>query len=254
MPGDVSKFQQLMQAMATHFKGKIAGYELWNEENLAREAGPSNINPASYLTLLKAGYAGVKAGDPNAQVFLGALSPTGNNTPGVAMDDLAYLQALYALNGGEAKNYFDVMTAHLSGFSNPPDCTPSTPQCSLSGGWNNDPSFFAFYRVGQYRDLMNQQGEGGKMIWFTEFGYCSNPTPPPGYEYCSSLSEDQQSRFLVQAYQMARQLDYVGAMFTWNLNFQLAVPQTDEKWGFGVLRSDWSKRPAFYGLAALPKV
>ena len=39
---------------------------------------------------------------------------------------------------------------------------------------------------------------------------------------------------------MARALDYVAGMMQWNLNFQLAVPQTDEKWGFGVIRDDWS--------------
>ena len=39
---------------------------------------------------------------------------------------------------------------------------------------------------------------------------------------------------------MARDLDYVAGMMQWNLNYQLAVPQTDEKWGFGIIRDDWS--------------
>ncbi|MBV9172650.1 MAG: hypothetical protein JOZ81_21470 [Chloroflexi bacterium] len=252
MPSDPAKFQQLMQTMATHYKGKIQGYELWNEENLSREAG-SNIDPSTYLPLLKAGYAGVKAGDPNAQVFLGALSPTGTNTPGVAMDDLGYLKALYALNNGEAKNYFDVMTAHLSGFSNPPDCTPATPQCSLSGGWNNDPSFFAFSRLGQYHDAMTAAGDTNKKVWLTEFGYDSNTVAIPGYEYSTFVSEDAQAKFLVQAIQMAKQTPFIGGLMVWNLNYQVAVPQSDEKWGFGVIRSDWSPRPAFTALAAMPK-
>jgi hypothetical protein len=145
------------------------------------------------------------------------------------------------------------MTAHLSGFSNPPDCTPSTPQCSLSGGWNNDPSFFAFYRINQYYQVMAQNGDDGKKIWFTEFGYCSNPTPPPGYEYCKSISESQQATFLVQAFQKSTQLSYVAGMMVWNFNMQVAVPQTDEKWGFSVLRQDWSARPAYTALAGMPK-
>jgi hypothetical protein len=33
----------------------------------------------------------------------------------------------------------------------------------------------------------------------------------------------------------------------------LAVPQTDEKWGFGIIRSDWSGRPAYNALAQMPK-
>ena len=48
-------------------------------------------------------------------------------------------------------------------------------------------------------------------------------------------------------------LDYVAGMMQWNLNYQLAVPQTDEKWGFGILRDDWSHRPAYDALVSMPK-
>ncbi|HET6316196.1 MAG TPA: cellulase family glycosylhydrolase [Chloroflexota bacterium] len=253
MPSDPANYQTLMQTIAARYKGKVQAYELWNEQNLAREAGAANINPATYLPLLKAGYSGVKAGDNAALALLGGLSPTGNNTPGEAMDDLAYLQALYAINNGEAKNYFDVATGHLSGFSNPPDCTPATPQCSLSGGWNNHPSFFAFYRLGQYHDAMIAAGDGNKPIWLTEFGYDSCTIAPSGYEYCTSISEDTQARFLTQAVTMARQTPYIGGLMVWNLNFQVGLPETDEKWGFGVLRGDWSGRPAYFALVNMAK-
>ena len=252
MPADPTTYQRLLQAMSSRYAGKIQGYELWNEENLAREAGQGNVDPATYLPLLKAGFAGVRAGDPSAKVFLGALSPTGATQPGVSEDDLAYLKGLYALNNGEVKNYFDVLGAHLSGFSNPPDCTPATPQCSLSGAWNTDPSFFAFTRLGQYHDVITQAGDN-KQIWLTEFGYDSSPVAVPGYEYSTFISEDTQARFLVQAVQIARQTPYIGGIMIWNLNYQTIVPQIDEKWGFSVLRSDWSGRPAFSALANMPK-
>jgi len=253
MPTDPSTFQTFMQSMASRYVGKVKAYEIWNEENLDREAGTGNVNPTTYLPLLKAGYTGTKSGDSNAQVFLGALSPTGANQPGVTMDDVAYLQALYALNNGEVKNYFDVLAAHLSGFSNPPDCTPSTPQCSLSGAWNTDPSFFAFTRLGQYRDVLTQAGDANRQVWLTEFGYDSSTVAVPGYEYSTFISEDAQARFVVQAIQMARQTPLVGGVIVWNLNFQMVVPQTDEKWGFGVLRADFTPRPAFSALASMPK-
>jgi hypothetical protein len=253
MPSDPSTFQRLMQAMASRYAGKVKAYELWNEENLAREAGQGNVDPSTYLPLLKAGYTGTKAGDSSAQVFLGALSPTGANQPGVTIDDVTYLRSLYALNNGEVKNYFDVLAAHLSGFSNPPDCTTSSPQCSLSGAWNNDPSFFAFTRLGQYRDVLTQAGDANRPIWMTEFGYDSSTVAVPGYEYSTFISEDAQARFLVQAVQMARQTPLVGGVIVWNLNYQMVVPQTDEKWGFAVLRADFTPRPAFSALAAMPK-
>jgi hypothetical protein len=97
-------------------------------------------------------------------------------------------------------------------------------------------------------------GDASKPIWFTEFGYCSNPTPPPpGYECCRYVTEDQQGQFLQQAYEMARNTPYVGAMFQWNLNMQLSVPQEDEKWGFGIVRSDYSGRPAYGRLLGMNK-
>jgi hypothetical protein len=252
-PTDPNTYQTFMQALATRYRGKVHAYEVWNEENLSRETGVGNVDPSFYLPILKAGSTGVRAGDSNAQVLLGAPSPTGATSPGQSIDDLQYLTQLYALNGGEAKQYYDAISAHPSGFSNPPDCTPSTPQCSLSGAWNTDPSFYAFARVAQYRDVMTQNGESNKKIWFTEFGYCSAATPPAGYEYCKYLTAQNQADFLVQAFAKARALDYVGGMMVWNLNFQLAVPDTDEKWGFGVLRDDWTPRPAYFALAQMPK-
>ncbi len=253
MPGDPTTYGAFLAAVASRYAGQVQVYELWNEENLDREAGTGNVDPSTYLPLLESGYTAIKAADPNALVALGAPSPTGVDVPGSIMDDTTYLQNLYAINGGEAIGYFDILSAHPSGFSNPPDCTPDTPFCSLSGGWNSDDSFFAFTRASEYRDIMVQNGDAAKPIWFTEYGYCSNPTPPPGYEYCNYVTEDQQAQFLEQAFQMARNTPYVGGMFQWNLNFQMSVPQNDEKWGFGIVHDDYSGRPAYFRLLGMPK-
>jgi len=57
----------------------------------------------------------------------------------------------------------------------------------------------------------------------------------------------------VQAIQIARQTGYIGGVIVWNLNYQMVVPQTDEKWGFAVLHADFTPRPAFSALASMPK-
>jgi hypothetical protein len=253
MPGDPTTYGTFLAAVASRYAGKVQAYELWNEENLDREAGVGNVDPTTYLPLLESGYTAIKASDPNALVVLGAPSPTTSNVPGSIIDDLTYLQNLYAINGGEVAGYFDVMSAHPSGFSNPPDCTSATPFCSLSGAWNTDDSFFAFTRVSEYRDIMVQNNDAGKQIWFTEFGYCSNQTPPAGYEYCKYITDDQQAAFLQTAFQQARNTPYVGAMFQWNLNFQMSVQQSDEKWGFGIVKADYSGRPAYFRLLGMNK-
>ncbi|MBV9544130.1 MAG: beta-galactosidase, partial [Chloroflexi bacterium] len=76
-PADPNTYRTFMQALAARYAGKVQAYEVWHEQNLSREMGSGNVDPSNYLPLLQAGYAGIKAGDPNAMVLLGAPSPTG---------------------------------------------------------------------------------------------------------------------------------------------------------------------------------
>src|SRR5439155_19837502 len=90
-PKNPQDFASFMGAMASHFKGRVQAYEVWNEENFAREVGPGHINPGNYVELLKAAYPAIKAGDPGAIVVSGAPTPTGVNDPNIAERDLTYL-------------------------------------------------------------------------------------------------------------------------------------------------------------------
>ena len=65
-PGDPNTFNSFMRTLAARYAGRVQAYEIWNEQNLAREMGSGNVDPANYLPLLRAGYTGVKAGDPTA--------------------------------------------------------------------------------------------------------------------------------------------------------------------------------------------
>jgi polysaccharide biosynthesis protein PslG len=100
---------------------------------------------------------------------------------------------------------------------------------------------------------MTGAGDSNKKIWLSEFGYDSSTVAVPGYEYSTYISEDAQARYLVQAFQIARQTPYISGVIVWNLNYQMIVPQTDEKWGFAVLHADFTPRPAFSALASMPK-
>jgi hypothetical protein len=238
-----------MSAMAAHFKGRVAAYEVWNEENFAREVGPGNINPGNYVELLKASYPVIKAADPNAIVISGAPTPTGVNDPNIAERDLTYLQQMYSYQNGVVKSYFDVLGAHNEPYANPPDQTVAN---HTLPSYANDTSFF-FRQVEDYHNLMVQVGDGSKQIWETEIGYDANTMAPAGYSGWT-VSEQQQATYLVQLFQYARaNYPWLGAIFVWNLNFQVVVPQPDEKWGFGVVRFDYSARPAYSALASMPK-
>lgn len=269
MPDDTNAFGNFMYALASHYKGKVDAYEMWNEENLAKEAGPQNSvqdSVAKYGQMLKHGYNGVKAGDPYAFVILGALTPTGVNDPKVAINDVDYLKALYAYNGGELKQYYDVLGAHPGSNNNPPNTLwPSNPGPGTGPSnytdpcvaaktcWQQDPSFY-FRRIEQLRQVMVDNGEGNKQMWLTEFGWDSTEgsgvSAPNGYQYADVISEQQQADYIQGAYQLAQSnYPWMGVMALWNLNFALPSVTTnanDEKVGWGILRRDGTKRPSYF--------
>jgi polysaccharide biosynthesis protein PslG len=261
LPRNPQDFADFIAFMANRYKGKVQAYEVWNEENYAVETG-GQVNVGAYIPLLKAGYQALKASDPNITVVFGGMTPTGvTGHPEIALDEVQYLQQIYAINGGEVKNYYDVLGAHPGSNCNPPDNSypdnPATNPCGTDpdGGrsYTKDNSFY-FKRIVQLRGVMEQNGEGGKKMWLTEFGWDSSPTPPDAYKYAAYVSEDQQAQYLTRAYALGKSYPWMGVMFVWNLNFQVTTNNpSDEKYGWGVLHSDWSARPAYTALKNMQK-
>ena len=266
LPQDPSSFGRTMQYLAGRYKGKVQAWEIWNEQNLAGEVGGAIDIPA-YVGTLKAGYSGVKAADPGAVVLFGGLSPTGATDRSAALDDVQYLQEFYQYNGGEARNYFDALGSHAGSAQNPPDKkypeNPGSGECppkyaNLQGScWRNSPEFY-FRRVEDQRKVMEQYGDAVKQIWVTEFGWdsCVGLPEPNGYEYCSLNTEQEQADYLVRAFAWARDnWAWSGVMVVWNLNYQ-AIPgisPADEKYGWGLLRPDFSPRPAYTAVKTMAK-
>ena len=241
LPNDPQDFGRFMQAMAKHYQGQVRGYEIWNEENLIGESG--ELSPQRYFDLLKAAYAGVKAGDPNAVVILGALTPTGVHDPNLAQEDTVYLESLYRINNGEIRNYYDVLGSHPYGYNNPPDTmwpdNPSTAHEFTTHGQ------FYFRRVENQRSVMENFGEGGKQIWVTEFGWCSD-FREGGYNECVQNTYDLQAQYTVRAFQRSQQMyPWMGVMFLWNLNFSTFQDWYTGPAHFSILNGDWSPRPVY---------
>jgi len=249
IPVDTGPFEDFMRTIADRYRGRIDAYEIWNEENLAFETG-GTVDVGRYANLLKAGYTGVKASDPNAIVVFGGLTPTGVNDPSIAIDDKSYLEQIYAWNNGEIKQYYDALGAHPGSNSNSPD--QDWPNNPGTHGWSDHRSFY-FRRIEDLRDVMVANGEQSKQIWLTEFGW-TTANPAPGYEYGQYISEELQAQYLLRAFDIARnEWPYIGVMLVWNLNFSTIVGPNDEKGPWSVLRSDWSNRPAFDALKAMQK-
>jgi len=248
-PASPVDYADFVGALAERYRGRVAAYEIWNEQNLWYEwGGMGRLSAAAYVALLHEAYLRIKTADPAAIVVSGGLTPTGVNDGYIAFDDVHYLSQMYAAG---AAAYFDVLGAHPSGYNNPPDDSPernSTDTEQFKGHWS-----FYYRRFEQLRDVMVLNGDAGKKMWFTEFGWSSQQSPPAGYEYASDNSEQEQAACLSRAVNLARQKGYVGALFVWNLNYASVAGPNDEKAGFSLVRADGSLRPAYLALAAMRK-
>ncbi|MGM0400693.1 MAG: glycosyl hydrolase family 18 protein [Chloroflexota bacterium] len=255
-PSDPNTYGDFVREMAQRYKGRVKAYEIWNEQNLYYEWGGrgGKINAAEYVQLLKVAYNAIKSVDPGAVVVSGALTPTGTNDGDIAIDDRVYLEQMY--QAGLAR-YCDAVGAHPSGYNNPPDADwrswndPDRPNCK------RHPSWFFRSTMESYRNIMVKYGDAHKRIWPTEFGWATvdglGVAPARGYEYAADNTEEEQAKYLVRAYEMSRSWGWVGPMFLWNLNFAPVAGAQDEKAAFGIVRDDWSPRPAFHALCNMPK-
>lgn len=252
-PDDNAAFAAFAGSIAGRYVGSVNAYEIWDEPNVASNWTGRPLNGTSYVELLSAAYASIKAADPNVVVVSGGLRPTGLNDPNAAIDDRVFLTQMYAAGLADVS---DAVGAHPLGFANPPDstCCENNPEIP---GWDDHPSFFFLDTLQDYRSIMNQNGDDRTFIWATEFGWGSSDglgiEPPEGLLFVDFTSFDEQADYTVRGYQKGRELGYVGPMFAWNLNFC-------QVHGIGSVQCYWSflnpagdPRSVFNVLANTPK-
>jgi hypothetical protein len=253
-PNNPQDFADFLSALATRYKGRVRAYEVWNEQNLHYEWGNEPISASRYVELLRYAFIALKNADPGAVVISGAPTPTGANDGVIAIDDLAYLRQMY--QAGLAR-YCDAVGVHPSGFNNPPDARFGSWSDPSAPDYKAHRSFYFRSTMEEYRGVMVANGDGGKRLWPTEFGWSTfenlGASAPEGYMYANNNSEAEQAQWLVQAFQMARNWGWVGPMFVWNLNFAPVSGPANEKAGFGILRADWSPRPSYSALQGMAK-
>lgn len=233
-PRNLNDYGDFVARVAERYRGRIAGYIIWNEPNLAIEWGNSSPDPGAYTDMLKLAAARIRAVDDKAQIVSAGLAPTDENSPR-AMDDRTFLQALYAHG---ARDAFDALGAHPYGFGYPPE-----DKHGEHDGLN-------FARLNDLHDIMVNNGDSDKPIWVTEFGYT---TEPPAQAFQPGVSETQQGEYLARAFAITRdQFNFVKMFTVWN--FSPELPPADEQAGYSLIRQDRTVKPAFSTVeqAALP--
>ncbi len=250
----LGEYSNFMGQMAARYQGKIQAYEIWNEQNLAHENGGRVASAELYMDMLVDASKAIKAADPNAIVVSGAPSSTETNAPTIAISDIRFLRQMFA--DPRFRSAVDVVGVHPGGASNPPDTMwPDNPGPGPNFVTSRE---FYFRRVEDVRAAMLDAGLGDMKVWITEFGWATRNNTR-GYEFGNKISYETQAAWIQRAFEMGRN-DYapwVGAMFLWQLNF--AVPwkyngnELHEQASFGVLNGDWSPRPAYLAIQAMPK-
>jgi hypothetical protein len=215
-PRNPADYATFIHYVASRYAGRVAAWEIWNEENTARfwSTGP---NAAQYVTLLKAAYPVVKSADPSALVLFGGTSLNAYN----------FISQAYAAG---AKGNFDVMAVH------PYSCrAPGAIVRDGSGNITED-SFLGYRTV---HDAMLANGDE-KPIWFTEIGWSSSTGGSCGF------GQATQAAYLTEAYKLTDQDPYVQVMCWYNLrNDYWSHDENSVEAQYGLLNTDFTPKPAY---------
>lgn len=198
-PDDLADYVRFVRCVAERYRGRVLGYVIWNEPNLAIDWGGRPPDPKAYTEMLCRSYEAIKAVDPAALVAAAGLAPTDHNDA-EAMDERIFLRAMLEAGAGRC---FDVLAAHPYGFGQPPDA----PRAANNG--------LVMPRVEDLRDLLVQHGLQDRPIWATEMGWTVDRQGSQGWQ---AVSEEQQAAYLAQAVETAVQRwPWLTLLAVWNL-------------------------------------
>lgn len=247
-PVDYKDFGDYCGAVAAHFKGRIAAYQVWNEPNLSREWGNKQPNPTEYTALLKECYTAIKTADPAAIVISAGLAPTGNDDL-TAMPDTKFLQGMYDAG---ASAYFDVLGLNAPGYKAPPE-TPLEEVANPDNGYGGG-RWFAFRHVEDMRAIMVANGDGHKQVSILEMGWILQQDIHTTYTW-HGVSEQEQADYLARAYQYAADhwQPWIGLMTTVYIADYHWTPEANEQWWWSIILPDGTPRQAFFALSNMEK-
>ena len=222
-PRDLRDYAAFAGRAARHFGARVRAYEIWNEPNIAGfwAPGPS---PAAYTAMLELAYRAIKRARPAATVVSGGLSPFGRYGAADAqhMNPITFLEQMYA-NG--ARGSMDAVGWHPYNF----------PWGLGYYDWSAWSQMSA--TTPSARSVMRANGDGRKRIWATEWGA---PTGSSG----ESVTEAGQAGLVATGLRRLRSLPWAGPSFLYSYR-DTGTNASDRLQNFGIVRRDWSAKPAY---------
>jgi hypothetical protein len=233
-------FGEFASALATHFKGRVDRYSIWNEPNWRTWLGPLKKGPALYRSLYQRGYAAIKKADPRAKVLIGETSPYAR--PGFSTAPIAFLRSLACVNK-KWKRVRRCKVLKADGYAHHPYDLRHAPNYRYPGADNATMGTLsnltrAIDRIAR-TGALRFNGRGRMPLYLTEFGYLVN-----GHR---SLPSKQRSRFLAQAFTMALKNKRVRSQ----LHYLLVSPPKNSPGAFfntGLMNRKGKKYPQYRAL------
>ncbi len=205
-PTDLTAYSDFVRMFTTHYRGRVAAVQIWNEPNLSEEWG-NTLNVVQYTDMLKRAFQAAKQGDPEVRVVTAAMAPTKETDPKVGVSDLIFYEQMYRAG---AKGSFDVLAVNVYGLGEPPDDRRlSTDRFNVS-------------RPILVHDIMTRYGDTTTPVWATEFGYNSLPKGWNGEPsiWGPNVDEQTQARYLVGGLtRMKEEWPWMGTVFVWGFRW-----------------------------------
>ena len=224
LPTNPSDYANALQWAAARYAGKVDAWEIWNEPNMTYSM--TGADPSRYAALLRAAYPAAHAGDPATQVVFG----------GPSENDVPWISKAYAAG---IRGSFDVMATHP--YMGPSNAPPETP---------DDGSIYKLAHVSAVHDLMTANGDGGKPIWFTEFGWSSHANTSSMANWELGVTPQQQGDYLVRTLQLIKQsYPYVTNAFWYEANDEHTGTTVNND-NYGLLDSSLAPKPAYSAIAS----
>jgi len=211
-PSDISGF---VNKLVSRYKGRIRYFEIWNEPDASSFWRPAP-DAVAYVQMLRAAYVAAKQANPDAQIISGGLM--GNDTE--------YLQQMYDAGAG---GHFDLLGLHpYTGAQ-----SPNEPAAEYNTRWN-------FYGIPLMRAVMDANGDTGKKIWVSEFGWQTSGHGD------ATVSLTTQARYVGEAYdRLFRDFPYIEAMCVYDFRNDGTDTQNPEH-HFGLLYHGFTAKPSYY--------
>jgi len=224
-PSTPEVFAAFASKAANHYAQQITTYEIWNEPNLALFFLP-RPDAAYYTRMVQASYQRIHAAIPGATVLAGSLAPGGDNADGTSVAPTTFAEQMYGAG----------VEGSLDAFSDHPYSYPASPNDPRTAAYN------AFYRLRYIFGTLQRHGDGARQIWLTEIGAPSAAVTTD--EGVVPIDEKRQAEIIGETLMAAGQLGYSGPAFIYTLrDDQTGSPDIGKN--FGLLRSDFSPKPAY---------